>query len=323
MTPKNFRNFIAYQLPDGFCDSFEFFEQSLNGRQSTDPTGGSWYTVGFVELPGGEFYLDLQGSAWLFFVQFNERILPGAVRDEHVAKRVAELEERQGYKVNRKLYAQLKDDVTFDLLPKAFIRRSIVPVFIITPNILITCTSSHKKSQEAIDLLGQVFADDNDWRPALMTPQSHPVDVLTRIAQQDPEGARFVATDAAVLKGADKETIRIRDRTIGSEEVQTLLKDEYQVHELGLDFFEDGYSSIDADELTCTLIVNDKLIFKRVQLPAARVADHMGDSDEAADLAGLAWLFATEFKKVTLALFSEMGSAPVGSTAQTDDEDEL
>ena len=67
---------------------------AIEDYEVTDPTAGDWRRVGLCEPMKGEgFIVDLQGAGKLMAVQFNERILPGRVRDEQLAKEVVKVDD--------------------------------------------------------------------------------------------------------------------------------------------------------------------------------------------------------------------------------------
>ena len=124
MTTNPYKNFIPYLVSsDAKTDDLD-----LDLHRSKEPSGGQWRSIGLINaLPGEGLLVDMDGGK-MMCVQFNERILPGKVRDEHLGKRVAKLEQMEGRKLSKKEYAQLREQVEFDLLPRAFVRRTNVPV---------------------------------------------------------------------------------------------------------------------------------------------------------------------------------------------------
>lgn len=116
-----FKAFIAYaiaNIPD------EYDPEALS---SQDPSGGQWSTMGFIEpLPGLGESMVAMPSSMLFAIQFNDRMLPAKVRDERVKAMVARLEAQQGRKVGKREYAEIREQVEFEMLPQAFIKRTVV-----------------------------------------------------------------------------------------------------------------------------------------------------------------------------------------------------
>ena len=273
MATSPFKSFIPYLIKTGTI-------ADLGDYASTDPTGSSWTTHGFVPpMPGEQqFVANLETGGKLLCVQINDRILPGKVRDEELKKRVAKLEAAEARKVSKKEYAQLRDEVEFELLPKAFIRRTRVYVAIlkgqrIGENLMLVFTSSQKKADEVVSLINVATGmPDPPWK--IQTDWSL-VGRLTTLAQESTlegyaSGAFFEANDSAVLKGKDKQTIRIKDKDLADSDVVRLVKEGYEVHEIGAGMIDDrgeGYG--------ITFTVNANLTFKRITFPSVKQHDDL------------------------------------------------
>lgn len=287
---------------------------------STDPVGASWSTMGLVKTIDDDIVHELSSAAFLLVVQLNERILPGKVRDEKMQARKAKLEQLEGRKLSKKEYAELRDEVEMDLLPRAFIRRSQIPVFFMAPNLMLICTSSQKKADTVKALMMGLF---EQLEPVQMATASDTVQRLTTLAKGgflDGKDTDFSTTDCAVLKGSSKKTIRVKDREIDSAEVQSLIgfeSNEYQVHEIGI-------SAMQTDDVVESLrfTLNEHLVFKRCTMPDVKATQFKDDAH------GFAYLCAQTYKHVLSDLVDAMGGMKPRpdsdkSTSASSDEDEL
>ncbi len=321
MSTNPYKAFIPYTVSPLIAGyPLLWLPDEMDHFMSTDPVGASWSTMGLVKTIDDDILHELSTAASMLVVQLNERILPGKVRDEKMQARKAKLEQLEGRKLSKKEYAELRDEVEMDLLPRAFIRRSQIPVFFMAPNLMLICTSSQKKADNVKALLMGLF---EHLEPVQMATASDTVQKLTTLAKEqivDGDGMDFIATDCAVLKGNSKKTIRIKDRDIESSEVQGLIgfdDDDYQVHELGI-------SAADSDEdyESLKFVVNEHLVFKRCTLPDVKASQFKDD------VHGFAYLCAQTYKKVLLDLVSAMGGMKARpdsekSTSASNDEDEL
>lgn len=265
MATNPFKSFIPYLVNTARSEN-------LRDHVATDPSGGDWRRLGLVPaIKGEDLIIDLDGAGKVMAVQFNERILPGKVRDEKLQAEVARLEAREGRRVGKKEYAQLREQVEFDLLPKAFIRRTVVPVLFykhaLGTQIMLVCTSSQKRADDAVGVLRGVFGDD--LMPWKIETESSISGVLTTLASNgnaDPDEEcwlHFSPLDSAVIKGDDKQTIRIKDKPVESQDVQDLLAGGGQVvHELALAWCEDNPG---AEEPDLTFVATSNLAFKRAE----------------------------------------------------------
>lgn len=273
MSTSPFKSFIPYLIRTGTV-------ADLGDYASTDPRGSSWTTHGFVPpLPGEQpLITNLETGGKLLCVQINDRILPGKVRDEELKKRVARLEQAEARKVSKKEYAQLRDEVEFELLPKAFIRRTKVYVAILKgqrvgENLMLVFTSSQKKADEVVSLIN--VATGMPQPPWKIQTDWSLVGRLTTLAQETTlegeEGdALFEATDSAVLKGKDKQTIRIKDKDLADSDVVRLVNEGYEIHEIGVALIDDR-----GEGHAMTFVLNHNLTFKRLTFPSVKQHDDL------------------------------------------------
>lgn len=279
MTTNPFRSFIVYlvTMPVAAPEIREG-----GPHWSVDPTAGQWRTVGLHYVTTNETLVDL-GTARVIAVRFNERILPGKVRDEYLLKAVKRLEQQTGQPASRKDYAQLRDQVEDSLLPKAFIRRTVIPVAFYTKDgkdYMLVFTSSQKRADDVCSLLRGAFGDK--FKPWQIQPQQNLIDRMTALAT-DGEwigASNFQPADAAVLKGGeadDKRTIRIKDKDLGDKDVQQSLSEGYKVHELRIDS-------------TALFTLNHNMVFKAIELP--------GVNPVAGDFAGFATIAIQTYKRL-------------------------
>lgn len=321
MTTNPYKNFIPYLVSsDAKTDDLD-----LDLHRSKEPSGGQWRSIGLINaLPGEGLLVDMDGGK-MMCVQFNERILPGKVRDEHLGKRVAKLEQMEGRKLSKKEYAQLREQVEFDLLPRAFVRRTNVPVIFTETNwsdsslLMMICTASQKRADDVVALLTAVFGETlKPWKIEMGRPIPGSLTTLAcdgfLFNEHTQEECSFYPTDAAVLKGSGKKTIRIKDKDIQEHDVQTLLKQSYAVTELALRYGEDE------DSPMLTFTVNDNFVFKRVALPDVQLTPLKEDAF------GFALLCAQTYVRMIreiIAAFGGMAQRPQASTSNVDEDDEL
>lgn len=295
MSRNPYNAFIAYLVNTArSTESFEAFE-------SVDPSGGQWMTLGLVPPFAGEpLKLDLQGAAALMTVQFNERILPGKVRDEALRKLAAKLEGQQGRKVSKKEYAELRDQVEFDLLPRAFIRRTRVPVFFFKGRVLgeqtmLVCTGSQRRADSVVALLASIFSEDfKAWRIETQQPVGRVLTDLAENGSHESERFQFFTQKSVVLRGEEKRTIRVKDKDIADSDIQQFLREAYSAIEIAL-AFDDGLPT--HDDPLVDFKVTDSMIFKGIKLPNVR--------EEAKDDFAFAVIFVQTMKNM-LTEFVEM-----------------
>ena len=269
-----FKNFVVYNHDmDIDRDVMQHEVPAL-----TDPNGQTWSTVGLVPVTDeGFIFHSLDGMGLLFCVQFNERILPAKVRDEHFRKTLDAIEQREGRKPTKKEYAELRDEAERDLLPKAFIKRAKV-FGLLTNSRLLIFTGSSKRQDDVLLIINHYLNDVGIDNTSIRRPSlKEAVSGMTSLALEEDDW--LSATDHGVLRieGEVKPTIRVKDKDIYSADVQTLLKQGYRVNELGLRSL-----NVDAE-----FTLNKSMTVKRFNVGGDLILSH---GDTTADFHGAAWL---------------------------------
>lgn len=300
-----YKSFIPYRINPRYSGAGWNLPDNMAPFISTDPTGSQWGTMGLARHADGSFVLDLSSTRSLLLIQFNDRILPGKVRDEKVRAKVSKLTQQEGRSVSKKEYAQIREEIEHELLPKAFIRRSQVPIFIGPGGMMLVVTNSQRKADLCVGFLLGMFDDLKPWKIAVARDVAECLTTLARDVMSISGDLTLHAHDGAVLK-KDKETVRIKDHDIASDDVQDLLAlDEYTVRELVIMAERNSL-----DFLTFTL--NENLTFKRCMLSDVTAAP-LKDDD-----VGFALLCAQTYQHVVERVIHRMG----GEAKREENEDE-
>jgi recombination associated protein RdgC len=277
MSTNPYKAFIPFVVNP---ESHYFAPENEDVHKATDPTAGDWRRVGLCEPIKGEgLQVELDGHAHcIMAVQFNERILPGKVRDEQLVKEVARMERLEGRKISKKEYAQLREQVEFDLLPKAFIRRSVVPIIFTrmnsTTDLMLVCTSSTKRADDCVAIMTGAYPDLKASALSVIDPVSSRLKCLAIdgfLFNEDTEQETgFFSSDSIALKGSEKKVIRIKDKPIEDGDVQDLIRlEEYTVVEMGVAWHNKD-DAADGDDPSLTFVVNEHLTFKRITTPGVK-----------------------------------------------------
>lgn len=268
-----------------------------------DPSGGDWATIGLTApIDDVNLVHDLDGVARLVMMQLNERALPGAVRDEEVNKRVKALVERSGLPITKHDYARLKDEVTEELLPKAFIRRTLIPV-LVYPHMLLICHSSQKKIDDTLRVLFELARVNATvkFEPDYYRYEMGISTILKALATDDRDFDGLDNMHAGVamkLKGEDKRTITVKERDAAGHEVQALIEsDEYEVVELRI-----GWAAHAADDAEVHFTLTDRGYFKAVVLGAVALRDISKEDKHAT-----AWITAQTYRHLLVDTTAALG----------------
>lgn len=293
--------------------------------EARDPSGGQWVAGGFVPVDGDETAVDVQGAALMIQFQLNQRNLPGPVIREHMVKRIADLASREDRKLTKKELAEVRDEVELDLLPKSFIRRKFVPVMLVNNKkddgeyFVFVFTSSAKLADDCCNSfltgLSTVTERTGPVMARLENVVARSIDAqLTLIAKgesvlEPDTDATLVFNNSATLAGGGKARITVKEKDIGSAEVQALLQQEYSVSKLGLHYTNDGFD----DEPDATLVLNDRLVITALECPGIQ------ERDEDTFI-GQAWIVARALHDLVHTLIEAMGGRREGGLPEGKDE---
>lgn len=285
-----------------------------------DPDDHEWSSIGLVDaLEQGALVHDLDGAAYLLMYQWAERKLPASVRDEKVNERYKELSIQEGRPLNKKEFAQLREDVESSLLPQAFIVRKYTPV-LVTKDTLLICTSSASMAEK---ILGQLVRMCEVRKVKLEFgghefPMSYGA-LLGQVARDgwlqldDDQDAVIHAGQSAKFKGEDKRTITVKDRDLASDELKQVTQNTaYAVTELRM------HLEINGGEAVSEFTMTDKFIIKGFKLSDFSMAG-IDDRDKD-DMHATYWLLAKELLRTLGVLSAAMGEEPADATT-TDDEE--
>lgn len=276
-----------------------------DARPVEDPGPTQWQSVGLIESMGVDFPL-IQQNQVSFGVRFNDRTLPAAVRDEALQRKVAEIEQREGRRVTKKEYRELRDEIEQELLPRAFIRRSTVLFTVLRDGTLIVWTSSARKCDQVIEVVLGMF-EALGQTVSLATYETGDVNgLLHNIAWNESENFGPGSSGVYYHDGGDAADPIVRLRNVESEgERLTLLKQGYKPREIEI-------STAEGDMI---FTLNEAFVFKKIEVADASSNDN-GDADDKIN-AFTSALFITA-KTLIKAADQLLAEAP-GSTNSDDD----
>jgi recombination associated protein RdgC len=111
------------------------FAPPIDGLNATD------------EPTGMDLFVREGDTVWLTVAR-QDRMLPGSVVNDHLARKIAEVEEREGRKVGGRARKRLRDDLLHELLPRAFVRqRRTDALLFLDLGVLLVDTASRKAAE--------------------------------------------------------------------------------------------------------------------------------------------------------------------------------
>ncbi len=246
----NFRNLTMYRIPK-LSASIPDALDGLLSECALKPVGPlELSSRGFVQPHGrdSEQFSHRHDSAFWLTVGGEDRLLPAAVVNEAVAKKLGAIRVQEGREPGGRTRKRLRDEVITDLLPRAFIKPSRVDVIIdLRYRIVIVDTSSRKHGEGVISEIRRALGSF----PALpLNAEISPRSILTGwlSGEQMPDGLS-IGDECDLTEPVDHGgKVRCTRQALEADEISKHLEAGKQVTRLGL-HLDDHTSFVIGDDL--------------------------------------------------------------------------
>lgn len=298
-----FKNLFIYRFSKPFERSTEELELAL-AENTFSPCGDhdqskmGWCSPVYQNDTDAPL-VHVTDKYWMICLKKQDRILPASVINEQVAMRVADIETAQARKVTKKEKTELREQVTIELLPKAFTKTQAFFAYLCPTNgYMILNTASNKVADELTSFLRKTIGslpvrvpDTNSSPAAIMTDW---------LADNTHIPKAFTLGDECELlsQGEEKGQVRYKGLDLHQEQLDQHIESGMQVSSLSL-HWEDSLSFT----LSSDLVVK-KLKFKDLILDQF---DDMELDDPAAKFDASFALMALEIEKLLPQLFEAFG----------------
>ncbi|HEY8102079.1 MAG TPA: recombination-associated protein RdgC [Burkholderiaceae bacterium] len=196
-----FKNLRLCTLPKNWKLSADELKEALATQafaacSSIEMTSTGWAPP----CEGGELVHSV-GRQMLLALCTEKKLLPTSVIREFAKSRATEIEEQQGYKPGRKQMKEIKEDVTDELLPRAFSIKRSTRVWIDPVNgWLAIDTSSATRAQEVMTYLIKALADRFPGK--LLYSKTPPQIAMTCWLSEDAAPGGFTIDDQIELSSS-------------------------------------------------------------------------------------------------------------------------
>ena len=219
-----FKNLQIYRLPAGWDIGLENLEAQL-AKKPFHPCGSQdLESRGWLSPLDNEVLVHAVGGQWLIALGFEHRLLPSAVVRQEADERAEELAEQQGYKLGRKQMKELREQVTQELLPRAFTRRRRMHAWIDPVNgwLVIDAVSQSK----AEDLLEQLRHSLDSFPLTLLRTEHSPMSAMADWLSGNEAPAGFTIDQDCELRSVteDKAAVRYVRHPLEGDEVRAHLE---------------------------------------------------------------------------------------------------
>ncbi|BEV15096.1 recombination-associated protein RdgC [Herbaspirillum sp. DW155] len=293
-----FRNAQIYRLPKAWGISAEQLAQYLAPQTFTPADNMDMQSQGWIpprESSNG--LVHPVNRQFLLRLQTEKKILPSSVINQVTRERATELEEQQGFPPGRKQTKELKEQVTDELLPRAFTRITSMWVWIDPVNgWLVADTSTPARAEEALKLLFKAVPKfPLETLRTVMSPAAAMTDWLA--SDEAPNGFT-VDQDTELRSTAEsRATVRYVRHTLEADQLRQHIETGKQCTRLALTW---------ADKISFTL--TDALAVKKIALLDVLKEDAgaVGKNDDERFDGNFA-LFAGEMGHLLAALVGALG----------------
>ncbi|MCB2262835.1 MAG: recombination-associated protein RdgC [Candidatus Thiosymbion ectosymbiont of Robbea hypermnestra] len=163
-----------------------------------------------------------------------ERLLPATVVVEALDERVADIEEREARTVGRRERRQLREEIMFDMLPRAFTRSRQLHAYLdLVAGWMLVDAAGEKGAEELVELLRETLGS---FRVRLPRPKNAPVAIMTRWVATGQLPAGLTLGDMCELRDArdERALVRCSGQDLGAEEITNHLRAGKEVVKLTL-----------------------------------------------------------------------------------------
>lgn len=183
-----FRNLTFFRFPTTLA--FDAIEDALGGA-TLKPVGPlELSSRGFISPFGrdSEVLSHRRGDAIWISVGGEDRLLPGAVVNDMLARRLEEIEQKEGRRPGGRTRKRVKDELVTELLPRAFVKPSRTDALIDLEHGVVAIDTSSRKTGEMV--VGEIRRALGSFPALPLNAEVAPRSVLTGWVAGDalPEG---------------------------------------------------------------------------------------------------------------------------------------
>ncbi|MDQ9169519.1 recombination-associated protein RdgC [Oxalobacteraceae bacterium R-40] len=215
-----FKNLQIYRLPAPWAMSADQLESLLAGQAFAPGTSLDMQTQGWISPRDNGMLVHSVNRQMLLALQTEKKLLPSSVINQVAKAKAAELEEQQGFKPGKRQMRELKEQVTDELLPRAFsIRRNTWTWIDPVNGWLVIDAASPAKAEEVLKFL--IKAIDKFPMDTLRVARS-PVAAMTDWLVSDEAPVNFTVDQDTELRatGEGKATVRYVRHALEADDVR-------------------------------------------------------------------------------------------------------
>jgi len=268
-----FKNLQVYRLPAPWKFDLDQFNTQLATQAFQTCSNSEMQSQGWVAPRANGGLVHSVNRQLLLQLTTERKLLPGSVINQVTKARAAEIEEQQGFKPGRKLMKEIKEQVTEELMPRAFsIQRSTAVWIDPEHGWLVIDASNPTRADEVLKLLLKC----NEQIPLeMLRVNLSPLAAMTDwLAGNEAPGGFTIDQDTELRSKAEsKATVRYVRHTLDPKEIASHIASGKQCTKLALTW---------SDKVS--FVLTENLTLKRVQaLDVLTEKSESGQEDEKLD----------------------------------------
>lgn len=213
-----FKNIQLYRISQQSGLEITRFEEQLS-RLTLQPCASSdEQSLGWQPARGEGALVHSVNHQWLICLGAEQKLLPSSVVRQFADDRAKLIEETEGRRVGRKEMRELRETITTELLPRAFVRRRQTFAWIDPQNgWLAVDASSPAKAEELLECLFKVV-EGLSVKPVKV--QQSPCGAMTAWVNDGTISGAFTIDQDLELKSQENATVRYAKHALDGDEIR-------------------------------------------------------------------------------------------------------
>jgi recombination associated protein RdgC len=206
--------------------------ENLEKNRFVSPSALEWFSEGFIPVaPNSEDYRYSRNGFDILRLMRECKILPPSVIRDAVEAKAEKIEQEENRKIGRKEKLSIKEQVTDELLPGAFTKRSATNIWMLASFIAIEANQSMAES-----IISKLREAEPPFPCKLVKTKQAPHVVMTDWLSAGEASGNFELDSDCELKsaGEDGATVKCQRFDLTAEEIQNHIATGKQVTKLGL-----------------------------------------------------------------------------------------
>ena len=243
-----FRNLTLFRFPTS--TKLDDLDTGLQECQLKPVGALELSSRGFVSPIGrdGEELSHRQGDAIWLTVGGEDRLLPGSVVNDMLARKLEEIEQKEGRKPGSRTRKRLKDELITELMPRAFIKPSRTDAILDLEHGIVVVDSSSRKSAE--NFCSEIRRALGSFPAMPLNAEVAPRSILTGWVAGEPLPDGLTIGDECELRDPVDQgaVVKVQRMELDSDEIAKHLETGKQVTRLALNL-DDHVSFVLGEDL--------------------------------------------------------------------------